>query len=375
MNGNHNFSPVKQANADEYLLAVIASFGITVIAVRIFLNVTGYPQIGDSTLHVAHVLWGGLLLFIAVVVDLIFSNPWAHWLSSILGGCGAGLFIDEVGKFITQNNDYFYPLAFPIIYSFIVICIWLYLRVRRSDARDTRTLFYHSLENLKESLDNDLDVSEESDIVQDLRRAAQTAADPGERKLAIAMLEFVKRRERQSPFTPNWFERVYARVLDLLVSKPPRRVFQIILVIGFALLGVNALAKLVGLYGIASSNSEYLRALLAPIVVVNGKSQYVVDHPVLLITHIVFITAIGIFALISAVLIGIGKERFGLRIGLLGLVFALSIVNPLIFYFSQLYAVVDALGELTLVGLAQLYRWRFYLNPTKIVHEMAREAQ
>jgi hypothetical protein len=25
--------------------------------------VTGYPQIGNSTLHIAHVLWGGLLLF------------------------------------------------------------------------------------------------------------------------------------------------------------------------------------------------------------------------------------------------------------------------------------------------------------------------
>jgi hypothetical protein len=70
---------------------------------------------------VAHVLWGGLLLFVAVALPLSFVNRYALWVSSVLGRIGVGLFIDEVGKFITQGNDYFFPLAFPIIY-FLTSC-------------------------------------------------------------------------------------------------------------------------------------------------------------------------------------------------------------------------------------------------------------
>ncbi len=38
----------------------------TVIATRVYLELTGYPQLGNSVLHIAHALWGGLLLIIAV---------------------------------------------------------------------------------------------------------------------------------------------------------------------------------------------------------------------------------------------------------------------------------------------------------------------
>ena len=54
---------VERDEAETYVLVSLVAFAATVILVRLFLEVTGYPQVGSSTLHVAHLLWGGLFLF------------------------------------------------------------------------------------------------------------------------------------------------------------------------------------------------------------------------------------------------------------------------------------------------------------------------
>ena len=91
--------PVRRPRADNYLLLTLLSFALSVSLTRLFLELTGYPQLGSGTLHIAHMLWGGLLLFIAALLPLIFANRWVYWVEAVLAGVGVGLFIDEVGKF------------------------------------------------------------------------------------------------------------------------------------------------------------------------------------------------------------------------------------------------------------------------------------
>ena len=122
---------VIQDGAERNLLLMIVSFAIAVIGIRWFLDATGYPQVGGGELHVAHMLWGGLLLVVSVVVLLVFDARWAAPAAAIAAGAGTGLFIDEVGKFITASNDYFYPLAAPLIYGAFLVLVVVFVAIRR----------------------------------------------------------------------------------------------------------------------------------------------------------------------------------------------------------------------------------------------------
>ncbi len=81
---------VQRENAVRYMMISLLSFVATVSLVRSFLALTGYPQIGSGTLHIAHVLWGGLVLYIAAILPLIYLNPRSayHWGYIIRGGDG-----------------------------------------------------------------------------------------------------------------------------------------------------------------------------------------------------------------------------------------------------------------------------------------------
>lgn len=99
----------------------------TILATRGFLSVADYPQLGSDTLHIAHVLWGGLIMVLAFLILLLAEKP-NKLLLALLGGIGFGLFIDEVGKFVTQDNDYFYKPSAAIMYI-VFLAIWFLSRL------------------------------------------------------------------------------------------------------------------------------------------------------------------------------------------------------------------------------------------------------
>lgn len=102
----------------------------TVLVIRAVLAMTNYPQLGGGGLHIAHMLWGGLAMMVAMLLLLATVGPISRTAASLIGGVGFGFFIDELGKFITSDNNYFYRPAVPIIY---VVFIFVYLAIHGLD--------------------------------------------------------------------------------------------------------------------------------------------------------------------------------------------------------------------------------------------------
>jgi hypothetical protein len=99
----------------------------TVLCIRTQLWLTNYPQLGGHGLHIAHLLWGGLFMLVAIGLCLTFLGRPLQRRAAIVGGVGFGFFIDELGKFITSDNNYFYKPAAALIY---LIFVGLFLLAR-----------------------------------------------------------------------------------------------------------------------------------------------------------------------------------------------------------------------------------------------------
>ncbi|VVB72675.1 Uncharacterised protein [uncultured archaeon] len=159
----------------------------SVLAIRFFLALAGYPKLSPGNLHIAHVLLGGALMMIALIIALGFINKPAYYLAATLGGIGFGAFIDELGKFITGDNNYFYQPTVALIY---ITFILLYLGIQQ--------LMHGSVLSEQEKLINALEIAKEV-VMGDL--------DHRERKTALKLL-----RECQSanPVTRALRELLYA---------------------------------------------------------------------------------------------------------------------------------------------------------------------
>ncbi len=127
---------VRDLSSPIYTEIWLVSSVITVLGVRLYLQLTGYPQVGGGTLHIAHMLWGGLAMVIAFGMLLIMASAVWKPVAALIGGFGFGMFIDELGKFITQENDYFFQPTIALIYAILVI---LFIASRSIDRFDTIT--------------------------------------------------------------------------------------------------------------------------------------------------------------------------------------------------------------------------------------------
>ena len=159
--------------AGELLELFLVSAVCAVLAIRGFLAATGYPQIGGDGLHIAHMLWGGAFMLAAFILLFTFLNRWVLHLAALLAGIGFGTFIDELGKFLTSDNNYFFQPTIGLIYI-IFIMVFLILRAaRRARTVTPRSALANGLNQIPRSLDRPLEPGRRAEILALLDRAEQ----------------------------------------------------------------------------------------------------------------------------------------------------------------------------------------------------------
>jgi hypothetical protein len=129
---NHPFR-VRDLSSPVFVEIWLVAAVTTILVTRLYLAITDYPQVGGDTLHIAHMLWGGLAMVIAFGMLLIMASAVWKPTAALVGGFGFGMFIDELGKFITKDNDYFYRPTIGLIYAVLMVLFLISRSIDRFD--------------------------------------------------------------------------------------------------------------------------------------------------------------------------------------------------------------------------------------------------
>ena len=227
---------------DLFLVCAVGS----VIANRVFLIITGYPQLGNGTLHISHAIWGALMMAVAIIFAISFLAPNNRTFIAFIGGCGFGWFIDELGKFITRDVNYFFQPTIALIYMVFIAMYLVFRGIQRRDLGPDEAVL-NALEALKSAAIGELS--------EPRRNAAMTllddtgaASDPLARQVRSLLADATNLPDP----SPNRFERWGVSVRTWYLGLSERRWFVQVITWWFVIIGT---AQLIAALSIALDDS------------------------------------------------------------------------------------------------------------------------
>ena len=219
------FNPLRNVatNADmgrlheTFLVAAVS----TILIIRTQLWLTNYPQLGGNGLHIAHLLWGGLFMVIAIGSLLTLLGRRPRLPAAVLGGIGFGFFIDELGKFITSDNDYFFKPAAGVIYIVFIGLFLVSRQVQRKRRLSEADLLRNAIERIGGATHGNFDADDRARALEMLDGVEQSnpmvgplrdlverlEAAPAAAQSRVSLLAHEVRHRFLALTRRHWFER------------------------------------------------------------------------------------------------------------------------------------------------------------------------
>jgi hypothetical protein len=345
--------PVRREGSGQYMVYVLVSFVVSVSATRLFLSISSYIRLGGGEIHISHILWGGLFLFVASLLPLLFSNRRIYKLSAIFSGVGIGLFIDEVGKFITSQNDYFYPLAAPIIYIFFMLYLILVIRLQRQTRRTPRSELHRALENLQDWIDTPLTDTNEIVLMERLRNISANAGPGHVSDLASSILQVVQTDSRPAALEkPTLMQVLNARFSRWISERGLRLLIAFAFLLMTFIAVKNPVGDLLNVYLPQSWASGFFSTH-------TGRWFGFESAPGLYQTRVVMEVVLGVLLLVSSLLLVFRVTRLAIPLGFGILIFYLTAIDPLLFFFEQFSTIVFVGFQYLLLAALIYYRTHF----------------
>jgi hypothetical protein len=233
----HSRHPARSIEIRSLLDTLFVTAVATDLIIRLQLWATNYPKLGGGRLHIAHLLWGGLGMLIAVVLLLSFVSRGRRHTAAVIGGIGFGFFIDEIGKFVTTDNDYFFKPAAGMIY---IVFIGLFLAIRALGWRHRFTpqeCLANAMVLLSEAADRDL--TERDRLI--VRRLL--AHSPDSEPLVQPLTDVLNRLECKPVPPPGRFVRAGRRLRTWYFSVMEEPWFSSVLVVVFTAVAAVTLVQ------------------------------------------------------------------------------------------------------------------------------------
>lgn len=210
----------------DYFENFLVTTVVTIFAVRVFLKLSGYPQIGGSGFHIAHMLWGGLILTICILLLLLFLDRHIKSICAVFAGIGFGLFIDELGKFVTADNNYFFRPAVGIIYIIFVLMFLILQLLKNKMEISNEEYKSNAIDIFRNSLVHGISESEKKLIDLYLEKAGSTFTH-------LKMYKAINETEKIKREPLKIFDKIKEgaeNLINYLVTKKTLQIFLILLV-------------------------------------------------------------------------------------------------------------------------------------------------
>lgn len=160
--------------ASEYVAWIMVWGVVSLLGVRLYLSLMDWPIVGGKVWHIAHILWGGLGMLIGGLVNFLFYGKRAKKISATITGLGLGLFMDEAGKFLSRDNDYFFQPAVMVMYVLFVILFLIYKYAERHQIKSEATLLHSILEDFEDIIREDLTKKEKEKIIERIEKLSKS---------------------------------------------------------------------------------------------------------------------------------------------------------------------------------------------------------